>query len=77
MDITALGIGDVLHMRDVQLPEGVTSEEEPDAVVLSITAKVEVAEPEPVSEGEEGEAPPEGEEAEKDQEKKDDDKGDA
>ena len=38
VDITSLGIGDVLHLRDVSLPEGVNLIDEPDTTVVSVVA---------------------------------------
>jgi len=76
VDITDLNIGDMIHVRDVVVPEGVTILTNPDDAVLSVITPAalrveaelglpgeeapEVAE-EPLAEGEE--APAEGEEA--------------
>jgi len=69
MDISGLEIGDALHARDIELPPGVKMLDEPDEVVVSVTAPkeeeeevVEEKEPEVIGEeekeeeGEEGEA---------------------
>jgi len=57
-DISALGIGDVLRVRDLVVPEGVTILDDPEASVVSVvTPRVE---PEPVAEAEEGAAAAEG-----------------
>ncbi len=51
-DISGLGIGDVLRVRELQAPEGVTIQDDPEAPVVSVvTPRVE---PEPVAEAEEG-----------------------
>ena len=67
VNIGTLQIGDVLHVRDLKLPEGVVAKDEPDAVVVQVTAPQaeeeaaagpgEVAEPEVITKGkgEEGE----------------------
>ncbi len=74
-DISGLGIGDSLHIRDIQLPEGVECDDDLEQVVVLVAAKVEVVEvAEAPEEGEEGEAPADEEQA--DEEKKDK-KGDA
>jgi large subunit ribosomal protein L25 len=47
VDITALEVGGMIRVRDLQLPEGVTTEVDPeDVVVVAAAAQVEVA-PEP------------------------------
>lgn len=55
-DVTELDLNESLHVKDITLPEGVELDDDPDQVVVSVTARVEVAE--------EAEAPAEGEEAE-------------
>ncbi len=52
IDVTALEIGDQLHLDDVKLPEGVSTEVETDTVVAQVAAPRVVTEAE---EGEEGE----------------------
>ena len=47
VNIGALQIGDVIHVRDITLPPGVAIKDEPDAVVVQVTAPV--AEPEAVA----------------------------
>lgn len=67
VDITALGIGDSLHVSDLRLPGGVEVLNPPDDLVLQviepIVMKVEEEIPEEAEEAEEleGEAPPEAE----------------
>ena len=63
-DISALVIGDSIHVRDLAVPAGVVVLQEEDAVVahISLPRAVEEEVAEPV-EGEEGEAPAEGDEA--------------
>jgi large subunit ribosomal protein L25 len=60
-NVSDLGIGDSLHIKDIVLPEGVELDDDPDQVVAAVAARVEIVEEEaePV-EGEEGEAPEEG-----------------
>ncbi len=63
VDVTSLGIGNLVHVRDISPPEGVEIATEGDRVVVSIVAPrvveeevvEEVAEPELVGEKEEGE----------------------
>jgi large subunit ribosomal protein L25 len=68
MDISGLEIGDALHARDIELPAGVKMLDEPDEVVVSVTApreeeeeEVEEKEPEVIGEAEKGEEGQEGE----------------
>ena len=59
-DVSGLAIGDVFYVRELQLPEDVVSQEDPDAIVVQVAApQVEVVE-EP-AEAVEGEVPAEGE----------------
>jgi large subunit ribosomal protein L25 len=60
IDVSALGIGDQLRVEDMTLPEGVSTQVEPDTVVVQVAAPRIAAEEE---EGEEGEGV-EGEEGE-------------
>lgn len=65
VDVSALGIGDSLHVRDIPLPHGVELREDPDTSAVSVVAptKVEevVAAPEEEAEEAAAEAGPEGE----------------
>lgn len=69
MDISGLEIGDALHARDIELPPGVKILDEPDEVVVSVTAPkeeeeeelVEEKEPEVIGEGEKAGEETEGE----------------
>jgi large subunit ribosomal protein L25 len=65
VDVSALDVGDSLHVRDIVLPEGVTLRSDPDLSVVSVVAPTKAEEPVPEAEEEvEGEVPtPEGEEA--------------
>ncbi|HOD83021.1 MAG: 50S ribosomal protein L25 [Planctomycetes bacterium ADurb.Bin126] len=54
--INDMKIGDMLHMRDVKLPEGITLLSDPEAIVCALTVIEEEA---PAEEGEEGQAEPE------------------
>ena len=73
LDVSALEVGDSLHVRDIPLPDGVTLRSDPDLPVVSVVPPSVSEEPTPTEEegveGEvlaEGEAPAEGEtEAEK------------
>ena len=56
LSINDMKIGDMLHMRDVKLPEGIVLLSDPDAIVCSLTV---VAEEVPAAEGEEAVAEPE------------------
>jgi len=47
VSIGNLQIGDVIHVRDLTLPPGVTVKDDPDAVVVQVTAPL--AEPEPAA----------------------------
>jgi large subunit ribosomal protein L25 len=64
LDVSALAIGDQLRVEQMQLPEGVTTQVEPDTVVAQVAApRVVTEEAEEGEEGEEGEAAEGGEEA--------------
>ncbi len=66
VDVSALNLGETLHVRDLELPEGVTLRSDPDLAVVGVVAPAAEEEPE-AAEGEvaeavaEGEAPAEGE----------------
>ena len=53
LDVSALNIGDQLRLEDMPLPQGVTTEVDPETVVVQVAAPRVAAE---VEEGEEGEA---------------------
>jgi large subunit ribosomal protein L25 len=53
--IDHLGVGDALHVRDIDLPAGVTTRHNPDDVIATVHAKRGI----PTEEEEEAEAPPE------------------
>ena len=38
VDVSNLKIGDVIHVHDLKLPEGVTTKHDPDSIVFSVTA---------------------------------------
>jgi large subunit ribosomal protein L25 len=68
VDVSALDIGDSIHVRDLALPEGVSVQTDENLAVASVVAPAVVEEPvveeleegeEAVAEGEEGEAAPE------------------
>jgi len=68
MDISGLEIGEALHARDMVVPEGVKILDDPDEVIVSVTAPreeeeeelVEEKEPELIGEAEKGEEEGEG-----------------
>jgi large subunit ribosomal protein L25 len=75
-DVSGLGLNESVHAKDLELPEGVTLEEEPDQVLVSIVTKVEAVEEEaPAEEVEEGEE--EAKEASAEGEEKKEDSDDA
>jgi len=57
VDVSSLDIGDSLHVRDVQLPDGIRSEEDADLAIAVVAApsvvKTEIAEAAEEKEGEE------------------------
>ncbi len=66
VDVSALDIGDSVHVRDLALPEGVILHSDAELAVVSVVMPAKEEEPEPeaaaeVAEGEEGAAPAEGE----------------
>jgi large subunit ribosomal protein L25 len=44
LDVSGLDIGDSLHIRDIELPEGITSDEEEDLTVVIVAAPTVAAE---------------------------------
>jgi large subunit ribosomal protein L25 len=50
VDISALNIGDSIHVRDIQLPQGVTAKVSPDLTAFSVVAPVVEEEPVPAAE---------------------------
>jgi large subunit ribosomal protein L25 len=73
-DVSDLGVGDVLHVKNLTLPEGVELDDDPEAVLASVTARVAEVIEEPVAEEGE-EAPAEEGEPEEEGDKKEKDKG--
>ena len=63
LDISGLEMGDSLRLADVATIEGVTYLDDPDTVLVSVTAPRAIEVEEAVAEGEEGEAAAEGEAA--------------
>ena len=45
VDVSALNIGDSIHVRDIQLPSGVTAKVQPDLTAFSVLAPVVEEEP--------------------------------
>lgn len=71
-DVTELGLNESLHLSDLELPEGVTLDDDPEQVLISVVSRVEIAEEEaPVVEGDEAEVP--GDKAEDEDQKEDKD----
>jgi large subunit ribosomal protein L25 len=68
VDVSALDVGDSLHVRDLELPEGVTLKSDPDLSVISVVSPSKMEEEVPEAEALEGEeaaaeeGAPEGEE---------------
>jgi len=62
VDVSALGLGESMHVRDLVLPEGVTLKSDPNVSVVSVVAPSKAEEE--VAEVAEGEEPAEGEVAE-------------
>ncbi len=52
LDISALDLGDSIHVADLQVPEGVKIEEDPQVPVVTVVAPEEEAAPEEEGEGE-------------------------
>lgn len=86
IDVSALEIGDSVHVSDIKLPEGVETHHDPESVVFHVVPPMKEEEPEEAEEGEEPEVigekkeKAEGEEAEKAEEKgeaKKEEKGEA
>jgi large subunit ribosomal protein L25 len=71
VDVTNMKIGDVLHLKDIPMPAGVTLLEDLDEPVVSVTAIVEevVAAPEEAEGAEAAEGEEAGEKAEKEEKK--------
>ena len=65
LDVSGLAIGDSLHIRDISLPEGITSLDEGDLTVAVVAAPTVVEEEAPAEEVEGEEAAEEAAEAEK------------
>jgi large subunit ribosomal protein L25 len=90
IEVSHMVIGDTIHVRDIQLPEGVTTKQDPEAIIFSVVPpmKEEVAptpeaaaatEPEVIKEKKEvegeGEAAPAKEEPKKEKDVKKEEKG--
>ena len=50
VDVTALNVGDAIHVRDIQLPQGVTATNPPDLTVISVLAPTVAEEAAPAAE---------------------------
>jgi len=59
INVSELGVGEMLHVRDLELPEGVTALTDPETVVCLVRALGEEAEEEAAEEAEPGAAEPE------------------
>ncbi len=51
VDISELRVGQALHVRDLKLPEGITVKDDPEALLVHVTTKVQEAEPAEPAEG--------------------------
>jgi len=49
VDVSNLNIGDSIHVRDIQLPSGVTAKAQPDLTAFSVLAPVVEEEPVPIA----------------------------
>ena len=49
IDVSALGVGDAIHIKDIQLPAGVTARGDGDLTVVRVAAPKVEAEPDPVA----------------------------
>src|SRR5213595_420457 len=49
VDVSALNIGDAIHVRDIQLPSGVTAKTQPDLTAFSVLAPAVEEEPVPIA----------------------------
>lgn len=63
LDISSLAMGESLRLADIPPIEGVTYLDDPDTVLVTVSAPRALEVEEPVAEGEEGEGVPEGEAA--------------
>lgn len=45
VDVSALNIGDSIHVRDIQMPQGVVAKEQPDLTAFSVLAPAVEEEP--------------------------------
>ncbi|MFH2002447.1 MAG: 50S ribosomal protein L25 [Planctomycetota bacterium] len=59
-DVSNLGIGESLFFKDLILPEGVSLDDNPDQVIVSLTARVETSESSAGDEEGEGDKKPDG-----------------
>ena len=62
VDVTEMAMGDILHVKDIVLPEGIAAATSADAIVCSVRAKSRAAaeeaeDEEETVEGEEGQEP--------------------
>lgn len=48
VDITNLGIHDAIHVKDVKLPEGVRTEQDPESVIVSVAGSTQEIKPEEI-----------------------------
>jgi len=82
IDVTELNIGDAVHVKDIVLPEGVTTKHDPEAILISVVPPMkeveipaegeEEGEPEVIGEKKEGEEEAEEKGEEKPEEKAED-----
>ena len=50
LDVSALNVGDAIHVKDIQFPEGVSSRIDPDLIVVRVSAPTVEIEPTPAAE---------------------------
>ena len=58
VDVSVLKIGDVIYVRDLSLPEGVKTVNDPDSIVFSVEHPAKEEEEAPAAEGEEAQTEP-------------------
>lgn len=52
VDVSGLGVGQAIHVRDLVLPEGVTVDADPELLLVHVVARAAAPEPAPAAEGE-------------------------
>ncbi len=55
IDVSELGIHDAIHVKDIELPEGVITKHDPEAIIVTVVPPMKEVEEEPAEAGEETE----------------------